>query len=224
MSGNGNFTSKLDQVVLTSPRGALALMSALNIFLSITACLGNTLILVSLHKVSSIHSPTKSFFRCLAVSDLSVGLIVQPLYATLIMSPLIKMGVKVVFMISQVRDAFGWCLCGVSMLTSTAIRVDRLLALLLGMRYRHVVTLRRVRVVIFCFWFNNISLGSIRISRTDIAFKAVSIVLPPSLVISFFLLHKDFLQTKTSTSSSPSRTSERRRDSSEYGPIQEVSF
>ena len=196
MSGDGNFTSKLDQVVLTSPRGALALMSALNIFLSITACLGNTLILVSLHKVSSIHSPTKSFFRCLAVSDLSVGLIVQPLYATLIMSPLIKMDVKVVFMISQVRDAFGWCLCGVSMLTSTAISVDRLLALLLGMRYRRVVTLRRVRVVIFCFWFINISLGSIRISRTDIAFKAVSIVLPLSLGISFSCYTRIFLKLR----------------------------
>ena len=91
MTGDGNFTSKPNQVVVTSPRGALALMSALNIFLSITACLGNTLILVSLHKISSIHPPTKSFFRCLAVSDISVGLIVQPLYATLVMSPLIKM-------------------------------------------------------------------------------------------------------------------------------------
>ena len=112
------------------------------------------------------------------------------------MSPLVKMDVKVVFMISQLRDAFGWCLCGVSMLTSTAISVDRLLALLLGMRYRHVVTLRRVRVVIFCFWFINVSLGSIRISRTDIAFKSVSIVLPLSLVISFFCYTRIFFKLR----------------------------
>ena len=146
MTEDGNFTSKLNQVVLTSPRGALALMSALNIFLSITACLGNSPILVSLHRVSYSFSE-EIFLRCLAVSDLSVGLIVQPLYATLIMSLLIKMDIKMVFMISQLRDAFGWCLCGVSILTSTAISVDRLLALLLGLRYRYVVTLRRVCVI-----------------------------------------------------------------------------
>ena len=46
----------------------------------------------------------------------------------------------------------GFVLCGVSLFTSTAISVDRLLALLLGLRYRYVVTLRRVRVVIFSFW------------------------------------------------------------------------
>ena len=43
-------------------------------------------------------------------------------------------------------------LCGVSILTSTAISVDRLLALFLGLRYRHVVTLSRVRIAIVCFW------------------------------------------------------------------------
>ena len=196
MTEDGNFTSKLNQVVLTSPRGALALMSAVNIFLCITACLGNTPILVSLHRVSSVHSTKKSFLRYLAVSDLSVGLIVQPLYATLIMSLLIKMDIKMVFMISQVRDAFGWCLCGVSTLTSTAISVDRLLALLLGLRCRHVVTLRRVRVVIFCFWFINVSLGSTRISSRDIAFKAVSALLPLSLVISIFCYTRIFFRRR----------------------------
>ena len=99
-------------------------------------------------------------------------------------------------MISQVRDAFGWCLCGVSILTSTAISVDRLLALLLGLRYRHVVTLRRVRVVIFCFWFINVSLGSTRISRRDIAFKAVSTVLPLSLVISLLCYTRIFFRLR----------------------------
>ena len=184
ITGDGNFTSKLNQLVLVSPLGTLALISALNIFLSITACLGNTLILISLHKVSSIYPPTKSLFRCLAVTDLSVGLTVQPLHVTLIMSPLIKIGVKELFMMSRIRDALGWCLCGVSILTSTAISVDRLLALLLGLRYRIVVTSRRVRAVIFFFWLMSVSLGSIRISRRDVALKAASTFIPLSLVIS----------------------------------------
>ena len=43
-------------------------------------------------------------------------------------------------------------LCLVSLLTLTAISVDRLLALLLGLRYRHVVTLRRAYGTVIAFW------------------------------------------------------------------------
>ena len=52
-------------------------------------------------------------------------------------------------------------LVAVSILTSAAISVDRLLALLLGLRYRHVVTLCRVRVVIACVWFIAVSSASL---------------------------------------------------------------
>ena len=51
----------------------------------------------------------------------------------------------------------------VSPLTSAAVSVDRLLALLLGLRYRHVVTLRRVRVLIACVWFIAVSNASLRL-------------------------------------------------------------
>ena len=128
---------------------------ALNIFLSITATLGNALILVALRNVSSIHPPTKLLFRCLAVTDLCVGLICQPLlYVYLIIGKFIKELLYVYFFFYSV-------LLTVSPLTSAAISVDRLLALLLGLRYRHVVTLRRVRVVIACVWFIGVSNASL---------------------------------------------------------------
>ena len=41
-------------------------LSVLNIFLSTTAFLGNTLILVALHKESSLHLPSKLLLRNLA--------------------------------------------------------------------------------------------------------------------------------------------------------------
>lgn len=40
----------------------------------------------------------------------------------------------------------------VSLLTMTAISVDRLLALLSGMRYMHVVTVKRTYLVVIAFW------------------------------------------------------------------------
>ena len=62
----------------TWPASIIAFHGGLNIFLSIATSVGNVLILVALHKASSIHPPTKLLFRCLAVTDLCVGFIVQP--------------------------------------------------------------------------------------------------------------------------------------------------
>ena len=182
-TGEGNFTTKLNQTLGSAlPTGIAEFFSALNIFLSITATLGNALILVALHKVSSIHPPTKLFFRCLAVTDFCIGLIVQPLYTAHIMN----MNVNNFSYADQVNRTVSWILCGVSILTSTAISVDRLLALLLGLRYRHVVTLRRVCVVIICFWLVNASGGLIRIWREDIPLKLGSVFLTFSLITSIF--------------------------------------
>ena len=47
----------------------LILLAALNIFLSFTAFLGNTLILVALRKESSLHPPSKLLYRNLAITD-----------------------------------------------------------------------------------------------------------------------------------------------------------
>ena len=194
---DGNFTSKLNQaVIISSPLTARGLFSALNIFLSITASLGNALILVALHKVTSIYPPTKLFFRCLAVTDLCVGLVVQPLVVTELLTPFTNMNVNAWRSISEARVASSYILCGVSVLTSVAISVDRLLALLLGLRYRHVVTLRRVRVFIICGWLFAAFSGSMFMFQYDIALKAASSALTLSLVISIYCYTRIFFKLR----------------------------
>ena len=156
MANNSNGTF----VIMQTPAGVGIFITALNIFLSIFATLGNALILVALQKVSAIHPPTKLLFRCLAVTDLCVGLISQPLYIYYILTIYLDIGNPIV----EILDAdifFYNVLLAVSPLTSAAISVDRLLALLLGLRYRHVVTLCRVRVVIACFWLIAVSNSSL---------------------------------------------------------------
>ena len=59
--------------------GELVFLSVINTFLSITAFLGNTLILVALHKDTSIHPPSKILYRNLAITDLCVGIIAEPI-------------------------------------------------------------------------------------------------------------------------------------------------
>ena len=156
MANNSNGTF----VITKTPAGVGIFITALNIFLSIFATLGNALILVALRKVSAIHPPTKLLFRCLAVTDLCVGLISQPLYVYYILTSYLEIGnltIEHVFVVVFFYNV----LLAVSPLTSAAISIDRLLALLLGLRYRHVVTLCRVRVVIACFWLIAVSNASL---------------------------------------------------------------
>ena len=175
-SGINNDTST--STLLTS---VFVLISALNIFLSITASLGNAVILVALQKETSLHPPTKLLFRCLAATDLFAGLISQPLFAVSVMARLIKMNFH-----NEGYIVTGFVLCGLSVLTSTAISVDRLLALLLGLRYRHVVTLRRTRAVIVCFFATGVSCGTMHFWNNNIAWVAVIIFGVVSLITSIF--------------------------------------
>ena len=129
----------------------LIVLLVLNTFLSITGFLGNTLILAALHKESSLHPPSKLLLRSLAITDLLVGIIVEPLYVVYLMSVksqrwYICYNVYVALFIAS------HILCAVSLLVLTAISVDRLLALWLGLRYRQVVTLTRVSITVIVMW------------------------------------------------------------------------
>ena len=124
-------------------------IAAVYIVLSITASLGNILILIALRKVTSVLPPTKLLFQCLAISDLGVGLISQPLMATLMLLA-DNIDIKILRICYQLYSSLSITLCAVSVFASTALSVDRLLALFLGLRYRHVVTLKRIRAVLAC--------------------------------------------------------------------------
>ena len=125
--------------------------SAINILLSITATLGNYLILAALHKESSLHPPSKLLYRCLATTDLLVGLVTQPVAATYWMS-LVHEHWSLCRYTRDVGYITGFALCGVSLFTMTAISVDRLLAMLLGLRYKEIVTLRRTYIILAIVW------------------------------------------------------------------------
>ena len=129
----------------------LIVVSVLNTFLSITAFLGNTLILLALHKESSLHPPSKLLLRSLAITDLLVGIIVEPLYVVYLMSVKSQRW-DICYNVNVALFIASYILCSVSLLVLTAISVDRLLALLLGLRYRQVVTLRSVYITVIVMW------------------------------------------------------------------------
>lgn len=125
--------------------------ATLNIALSITASVGNVLIFVALRSVSSILPSTKLLFKNLTATDYTVGLIAKPILVIyIVLDAVAKMNSNILASVLKVQIVFTFTLCGVSIITLAIVRIDRLFALRLGIRYRHVVTLKRVRVVIGC--------------------------------------------------------------------------
>ena len=129
----------------------LIFLLVLNICLSITAFLGNSLILVAPHKESSLHPPSKLLYQSLAITDPCVGIIVDPLVVTRLIAVMNQEWNICRYAVDSIFIS-GYILFSVSLLTLTAISVDRLLALLLGRRYRQVVTLKRTYLVVIVFW------------------------------------------------------------------------
>ena len=124
----------------------------LNAILSIAAIVGNTSILWALKRCpSTLRPPSRALLSNLALSDLAVGLFVQPFY--------------VVYKAAEMNDNFQlFCFAGigfhlsanvfqaVSFLTVTAIALDRLLAFYLKKTYNARVSLTRIKVLLFLLW------------------------------------------------------------------------
>ena len=177
--------------------GLYIALAAVNIVLSITTSLGNVLILIALRKVTSIHPPTKLLFQCLAITDLGVGLISQPLMATLML--LVDNILNIMF--SHLLSSLSITFCGVSVFASTALSVDRLLALFLGLRYRHVVTLKRIRAVLACCWLTALLTVLVWYLRENAAMSMIMISLTLYLIISLFSYTKIVIRLRQHQSS-----------------------
>ena len=185
LSCRPDFTSGL-------PNGQLTFLLVLNSFLSVTAFLGNALILVALHKKSSLHPPSKLLLRSLATTDLCVGLIAEPL--DVISWITVAKGQRNIYRYAtSVRCTTANIFCGVSVLTLTAISVDRLLALLLGLRYKQFVTLKRTYVIVITLWVLPALLSAMWFWKPFINVLCRIIGIPLCLIISIFSYTKIFL-------------------------------
>ena len=196
ITGNATQT-KTFEILVCSPDwvGDIKLQSisfsAVSILLSITATLGNSLILIALHKESSLHPPSKLLYRCLATTDLLVGLVNQPLYVAYWMSVVYEHW----SFCRYARDATvisSYVLCGVSLMTMTAISVDRLLAMLLGLRYKEIVTLRRTFIILAIVWVTCLVNGLFVLLNYSITFWFSLIGIPFCLLISIAAYTKIF--------------------------------
>jgi len=152
-------------------------MFVINVFLCLTALFGNFASLVAIWKTPSLRSPGNALLASLALSDFAVGLISHPLFLARLSGEIFDIStfshnLAVAFNISTTF------LTSASLLTITAIGVDRLLALQLHLRYEIFVTQFRVCWVAISIWTYSAFFSSSLVWFTDL----YVILLAPSLV------------------------------------------
>ena len=169
----------------------LIFLLVVNISVSITAFLGNTLILIALKKESSLHPPSKLLYRNLAITDLCVGMIAEPIYVAYFMSVLSDKW-DICFYANLLGFFTGVLFSAVSLFTLAVISVDRLLALLLGLRYRQVVTLKRTLMTLIVGWVLSIVGVLAYLWDPIVTSRCVKVALSVCLVTSFVCYVKIF--------------------------------
>lgn len=165
---------------------------AINVLLSYTAITLNTITILALRK-TSLSSPLKTLLLSLAVSDLGVGLLVQPLYvASFVMESEGNSSASYNFVIKS-YDMIVVFLCVASFLGVTALSVDRFLAIHLHLRYQAIVTHKRVVASVVSIWVLSavISQTALRIRQvTFLMFGTISVI---CLISSAFFYYKIYV-------------------------------
>lgn len=123
--------------------------SAINVPSMLVAIVGNSLILAAILSTPSLRSPAILLLCNLAVSDLLVGLVIQPLFIVSVFHSTRLLLTGIWFILSNSA-------CGISLCTLTAIAVDRFLALHYHLRYSTIVTSFRIKTFLTAQWLTNL--------------------------------------------------------------------
>ena len=124
-----------------------------NAFFSFTAITLNIVTIIALRKPLTIPRALKIFLLSLAVSDLGVGLLVQPLYITrLVMMIKENTQTRTFEIILNFFFSTKCFLASASFFGVVALAADRFLALHLHLRYQELVTHKRVVAVVISIW------------------------------------------------------------------------
>lgn len=164
----------------------------LNAPLSITAIIGNMLVIYSVwNNPALLHSPSNFLLFRLAVCDLGVGTTVQPFYI-IYQSFYLTNRLHAWRATMEVFNIISNLFCGVSFLTTTAVSIDRYLALHLHLRYREFVTMRRTFRLLGILWVIAVLAASTLLWKPSITFFAALLVIATCLFITVVVYVKIF--------------------------------
>lgn len=161
--------------------------SIINGIFSPVAVIGNFVILLTIFRTASLREPSNLLLGCLAVCDMLVGIIVQPSYVSFRLSEnqdhFVPCAVRMIY-----STSFFVCY-GVSFLTLNAISYERYIALALHLRYKALVTKRRILMLAALIWILNTSLTCLQWAGINTTVRAIHLTLWFVCLLTSGLLH-----------------------------------
>ena len=177
MPGNGSVGSQVAKNS-SQPEIIVIINYAINVPLMLLSILGNALVLAVILRTSSLRSPSILLLCSLAVSDLLVGLLIQPLY--------IASGLARIELLDSLWFMVSFAACGISLCSITTISVDRFLALHYHMRYPALVTKSRTVWTIAIMWLVIFLLSGIYYLNQSVYLLLIAVGVGCCLLISIF--------------------------------------
>ena len=174
-----------------------------NAFLCCTTIILNSVTIHAIRKTSSLPKPLKTLLLSLAVSDLGVGLLVQPLHITVLVmqlepnvenSPTFK---STYFAFLALLNLFYYT----SFFSVTALSFDRFLAIRLHLRYQELVTQKRAVAAVISIWVFGalLSLAGVLLSAREDRYIVYATVEVSCLIIAALLYNKIYLAVRRHT-------------------------
>ena len=140
------------------------MLCILNAYLSYSATILNVVAIYAIRKTSSLSKNLTTLLLSLAVSDLGVGLLAQPMFVAHVMDS--KQNNETNESYNAIHIA---CLIPTnfftyaSLFSVTALCADRFLAIYLHLRYQELVTYQRVAAVVVSIWVISALISLIRL-------------------------------------------------------------
>lgn len=179
---------------LVGERVGLLVNIIANMGLMITAILGNVSILLSFEFVSSLRTTSNYLLLGLALTDLGVGLVVHPLYISVMLSVYTSSVPHcTVLVIYSISVSF---LAGVSFLYIAMIGLDRFLAIRLHLRYGQIVTEKRSIITQVAVWIINGLLCLVWLAGFQVYSTLAAVVVAVSLFGTFAVYIKIYQVVK----------------------------
>ena len=135
---------------------SLVLNCVVNSFLSYATVMLNIVLIFALRRTSSLPKTLKALILSVAVSDVGVGLLVQPLYTARLLMKMKNANNQETY--NDIVTVVGHTLSYVSFFGVTTISVDRFLAIHLHLKhqdlltYQEIVTYTRVVAIVILSW------------------------------------------------------------------------
>lgn len=159
------------------------LLIAVNIVSAVITIVANTVFLVTYAKTPSLKTSHYFFLMLLAITDISVGLVSQPLFTARKIMEMYRIHNCVLWMAMR---ATVYYFSGISFLTLTLVSVERYLAVCRPLKHRCDVTPNRMAFVAFVVWALWLSFPILRFSFSEY-YKFFGMFIGGIILVLFFI-------------------------------------